>query len=50
MICDAKRVAYARIAPEDLLFNICTGERGLLNGRVQTIFLRVCSFEKNEKN
>lgn len=51
MICDAKRVAYARLSPEDLLFNLCQGEKGLHNGRVQTIFLKVCSkicvFEKN---
>ena len=44
MICDGKRVAYARIPPEDLLYSICTGERGLHNGRVQTLFLRVCFF------
>ena len=42
MICDSKRVAYARLSPEDLLFNVCQGERGLHNGRVQTIFLKVC--------
>ena len=41
MICDSKRVAYARIKPEDLLFNICEGDKGLQNGRVQTIFLKV---------
>jgi hypothetical protein len=43
MICDSKRVAYARIQPEDLLFNLCEGDKGLYNGRVQTIFLKVCS-------
>ena len=48
MICDAKRVAYARIPPEDLLYNVCTGEKGLYNGRVQTLFLRVC-FSLKEK-
>jgi hypothetical protein len=42
MICDSKRVAYARIPPEDLLFNLCEGDKGLYNGRVQTIFLKVC--------
>ena len=42
MICDSKRVAYARFQPEDLLFNLCKGEKGLHNGRVQTIFLKVC--------
>lgn len=41
MICDTKRVAYARISPEDLLFNHCAGEKGLQNGRVQTLFLKV---------
>ncbi|CAF0964525.1 unnamed protein product, partial [Rotaria sordida] len=40
MICDSKRVAYARFQPEDLLFNLCKGEKGLYNGRVQTIFLK----------
>ena len=44
MICDSKRVAYARIPPEDLLFNLCHNERGLHSGRVQTIFLKVCCF------
>jgi hypothetical protein len=41
MICDSKRVAYARIQPEDLLYNSCIGEKGLNNGSVQTLFLRV---------
>jgi hypothetical protein len=41
MICDSKRVAYARIQPEDLLFNVCQGEKGKYNGRVQTLFLKV---------
>jgi hypothetical protein len=53
MICDSKRVAYARIPPEDLLFNLCEGDKGLYNGRVQTIFLKVCfcgfSSRKNEE-
>ena len=40
MICDTKRVAYARIPPEDLLFSLCDGEKGLNNGRVETIFLK----------
>ncbi|CAF4888115.1 unnamed protein product, partial [Rotaria sp. Silwood1] len=40
MICDSKRVAYARFQPEDLLFNFCHGEKGLNNGHVQTIFLK----------
>ncbi|CAF4263620.1 unnamed protein product, partial [Rotaria sordida] len=40
MICDSKRVAYARFQPEDLFFNLCKGEKGLYNGRVQTIFLK----------
>ncbi|CAF4767027.1 unnamed protein product [Rotaria sp. Silwood1] len=40
MISDSKRVAYARFQPEDLLYNICHGERGLYNGHVQTIFLK----------
>ncbi|CAF3911139.1 unnamed protein product [Rotaria sordida] len=40
MICDSKRVAYARFQPEDILFNLCKGEKGLYNGRVQTIFLK----------
>ncbi|CAF3109617.1 unnamed protein product [Rotaria sp. Silwood2] len=40
MICDSKRVAYARFQPEDILFNLCKGEKGLNNGRVQTIFLK----------
>jgi hypothetical protein len=44
MICDAKRVAYVRIPPEDLLFSVCQGEKGLYNGRVQTLFLRVRLF------
>ncbi len=44
MICDLKRVAYARIQPEDLLFNLCKNEKGLQNGRVQTIFLKVFLF------
>ena len=38
---DGKRVANARLHPEDLLFSPCQGERGLHNGRVQTLFLRV---------
>jgi hypothetical protein len=41
MICDSKRVAYTRIQPEDLLFNVCQGEKGIYNGRVQTLFLKV---------
>ena len=41
MICDSKRVAYVRLAPEDLLFNLCEGEKGCYNGRVQTLFLKV---------
>ncbi len=41
MISDLKRVAYARIQPEDLLFNVCQGEKGIYNGRVQTLFLKV---------
>ena len=41
MISEGKRVAYARLHPEDLLFSQCQGERGLHNGRVQTLFLRV---------
>ncbi|CAF1313663.1 unnamed protein product [Adineta steineri] len=40
MICDSKRVAYARIQPEDLLFNLCAGDKGLYNGRVHTFFLK----------
>ncbi|CAF3469754.1 unnamed protein product [Rotaria socialis] len=40
MISDSKRVAYARLSPEDLFFNLCQGEKGLYNGRVQTIFLK----------
>ena len=48
MICDAKRVAYTRLAPEDLLYNICQGEKGLHNGRVQTLFLRVRLFIFNQ--
>ncbi|CAF1333357.1 unnamed protein product, partial [Rotaria sordida] len=40
MICDSKRAAYARFQPEDLLFNLCKGEKGLYNGHVQTIFLK----------
>jgi len=40
MICDSKRVAYARLPPEDILFNICEGDKGLHNGCVQTIFLK----------
>ncbi|CAF1359491.1 unnamed protein product [Rotaria magnacalcarata] len=40
MICDSQRVAYARFQPEDLLFNICQGDKGLHSGRVQTIFLK----------
>ncbi|CAF4662959.1 unnamed protein product, partial [Rotaria sp. Silwood2] len=40
MICDSKRVAYARFQPEDLFFNLCRGEKGLNSGRVQTIFLK----------
>ena len=40
MICDSKRVAYARISPEDLLFNLCQGDKGLHSGRVQTLFLK----------
>jgi len=44
MICDSKRVAYARIQPEDLLYSVCDGEKGLHNGRIQTLFLRVCYF------
>jgi hypothetical protein len=50
MICDSKRVAYARIQPEDLLFNLCEGDKGLYNGRVQTIFLKVCSRISSLKN
>ncbi len=42
MICDSKRVAYARLQPEDLLYSICEGERGINNGVVQTLFLQVC--------
>ena len=42
MICDGKRVAYARISSEDLLDSVCIGDKGLKSGRVQTIFLRVC--------
>ena len=41
MVSDGKRVANARLHPEDLLFSQCQGERGLHNGRVQTLFLRV---------
>ena len=41
MISDSKRVAYVRLQPEDLFFSQCQGERGLNNGRVQTLFLRV---------
>jgi hypothetical protein len=41
MVSDGKRVAYARLHPEDLLFSQCKSERGLHNGRVQTLFLRV---------
>jgi hypothetical protein len=41
MISDSKRVAYARLSPEDILFNQCYGERGLQNGRVQSLFLKV---------
>ena len=44
MICDSKRVAYARLSPEDLLFNLCEGEKGCHNGRVQTLFLKVRLF------
>jgi hypothetical protein len=44
MICDSKRVAYARLAPEDILFNLCEGEKGYHNGRVQTLFLKVRLF------
>ena len=49
MIYDLKRVAYARFQPEDLLFNFCKGEKGLYNGHVQTIFLKVCYSNKKEK-
>ncbi|CAF3351971.1 unnamed protein product [Rotaria sp. Silwood1] len=40
MICDSKRVAYARLSPEDLLYSTCEGEKGLYNGRIQTLFLQ----------
>ncbi|CAF1244784.1 unnamed protein product [Rotaria sordida] len=40
MICDSKRVAYARIPPEDILFSLCEGDKGLHNGRIQTLFLQ----------
>ncbi|CAF2056570.1 unnamed protein product [Rotaria magnacalcarata] len=40
MICNSKRVAYVRLQPEDLLFSACQGERGVYNGRVQTLFLQ----------
>ncbi|CAF3717062.1 unnamed protein product [Rotaria sordida] len=40
MICDSKRVAYARLLPEDLLYSVCEGEKGLYNGRIQTLFLQ----------
>ncbi|UJR23948.1 hypothetical protein I4U23_026916 [Adineta vaga] len=40
MISDSKRVAYTRISAEDLLFNLCEGDKGLYNGRVQTFFLK----------
>ena len=42
MICDAKRVAYARISSEELLDGVCIGDKGLKSGRVQTLFLQVC--------
>ena len=41
MISDSKRVAYVRIPAEDLLFNLCEGDKGSHNGRVQTFFLKV---------
>ncbi|CAF1117580.1 unnamed protein product [Adineta ricciae] len=41
MMCDSKRVAYVRIPPEDILFSLCQGEKGLYNGHVQTFFLRI---------
>ncbi|CAF1235979.1 unnamed protein product [Adineta ricciae] len=40
MISDSKRVAYVRIPAEDLLFNLCEGDKGFHNGRVQTFFLK----------
>ncbi|CAF4563953.1 unnamed protein product [Rotaria sp. Silwood2] len=40
MICDSKRVAYSRLSPEDLLYSTCEGEKGLYNGRIQTLFLQ----------
>lgn len=43
MIFDGRRVAYVRLQAEDLFYSPCQGERGLHNGRVQTLFLRVCS-------
>ena len=50
MICDTKRVAYARIPAEDLLYSSCIGERGLYSGRVQTLFLRVRFYLKEATN
>jgi hypothetical protein len=44
MICDSKRLAYVRIPAEDLLYAVCEGEKGLQNGTIQTLFLRVSYF------
>ena len=41
MIFNSRRVAYVRLQAEDLFYSPCQGERGLFNGRVQTLFLRV---------
>ncbi|CAF1588915.1 unnamed protein product [Didymodactylos carnosus] len=40
MICDNKRVAYARLAPEDILYSICQSDKGKNYGKVQTLFLK----------
>lgn len=51
MISEGKRLAYVRLRPEDLLFASCLSERGIDNGQVQTLFLRVrrcCSINSIE--
>jgi hypothetical protein len=42
MLCGGKRVAYARIPAQNIVYSLVEEERGKDSGRMQTVFLRVC--------
>lgn len=43
MVSNGKRVAYQRISCKDIIYSMVEEERGKDCGKVQTLFLKVCT-------